>query len=485
MTGQQRVVFRADGNSEMGLGHMIRSSALADAIGKNYHCILTTRCTVDSVLAEMKTVFKEIIQLPVNDFKKEAESLSTTFRKNDLFVLDGYSFDTTYQNILKENGFDFFCIDDIHAYKFFSTVIINHGGGLTPFDYAAEPGTQYYLGPRYALLRSSFLAAASEAKRNSLNKNCFVCFGGADPNNKTLEIISNKNILDSPRFNHFHVVVGGAYMHYNSLEAFVKNRSNISLHRSLSLEGMVSTMKKCSYAICSPSTIVYEYMSVGGVVFLEQIADNQKDIIKYLTEEGYAFKLDQLDGITDTDIRDSLIKQANVFDGKSGERLNKIFDQYYLARHLSIRNVCTEDLQICFDWANDTDVRAQSYNKNQISLDEHSSWFQNKLNDQNSFFYILELNEKPVAQIRFQVNNGEAVLGYLADKSIRSKGLGTAILAAGIEKFIKDYKKAVTITGFVKNSNIASKNSFERLAFKKAVSSEYPDSLKYQMHHGN
>ena len=56
-------------------------------------------------------------------------------------------------------------------------------------------------------------------------------------------------------------------------------------------------MKQCCFAICSPSTIVYEYMSVGGVVFLEQIADNQEDVIKYMTEEGLAFLIKDIGNI--------------------------------------------------------------------------------------------------------------------------------------------------------------------------------------------
>jgi hypothetical protein len=38
-------------------------------------------------------------------------------------------------------------------------------------------------------------------------------------------------------------------------------------------------------------------MSVGGVVFLEQIADNQEDVIKYMTEEGLAFLIKDIGNI--------------------------------------------------------------------------------------------------------------------------------------------------------------------------------------------
>jgi len=67
------------------------------------------------------------------------------------------------------------------------------------------------------------------------------------------------------------------------------------------------------------------------------------------------------------------------------------------------------------------------------------------------------------------------------DKQYRSPGLGTIILSKGIEAFVNDYKKTVTITGFVEESNIASQKSFEKLKFKKEGASEYPASYKYKM----
>ena len=115
MIEKHRVVFRADGNSELGMGHIIRSSALADAIRANYYCILVTRCKVETVLEEIKSVFDEIVQIPETGFISEAQSFSESFNTTDLIVLDGYAFDTEYQKILVKHGFDIFCIDDIQS----------------------------------------------------------------------------------------------------------------------------------------------------------------------------------------------------------------------------------------------------------------------------------------------------------------------------------------------------------------------------------
>lgn len=477
--GRQRILFRADGNTQMGLGHIIRSSALAAMLRDTYHCVLITACDLPDILHQMQSVFHEVIPVLGNDPLDLADHASPS----DLLVLDGYAFDESFQRVLAGKKIDFFCIDDIHAYPFLAKAIINHSGGLSINDYKALPDTQFYLGPRYALLRPCFLDAARSRRKNPDNRDCFLCFGGADPGNRTLSVLRDRQLMERLSFDHIHVVVGSAYRFTEELKEFARGKDHITLHRSLAPEDMVRVMQQCAFAICSPSTVVYEYMSAGGVVYLDQIADNQKDVIRYMVDEGLAFRLSDAGLIAVGSMQDSMDRQARYFDGGSGERLRKAFRLYLESRSLKIRRANENDLITCFDWANDPEVRAQSYNQSVISLEGHRAWFTGKLSDPNTFFYILERENKPVAQIRFQVANGEAVLGYLADKSIRSKGFGTSILGMGIRRFVEDYRKPVRITGFVKNSNPASQRSFERLAFAGEPSDANEDSIKYTMYY--
>jgi UDP-2,4-diacetamido-2,4,6-trideoxy-beta-L-altropyranose hydrolase len=477
------IIFRADGDSKSGLGHLFRSSALAEMLEQSYSCILATRCRIEPVLKEMRSVFDEVIALPEIDYPEEAKNFHKICSNESLVVLDGYHFDGVYQQELFQKGFDIFSIDDIHAFPFFSKVIINHSGGFLPLDYRSLPSTQFYLGPTYALLRTPFLEAAKSRRNEITDSNCFVCFGGADPDNQTMEILRNVQLRNS--FEKIHVVIGNAYQYKPQLEAFAKDQDKITVHHALSPSGMVTVMKQCSYAICSPSTIVYEYLSVGGVVFLQQIADNQKDVITYFTEEGMAFSLDRMANISNEEIVSSFAKQRMYFDGNQGQRLRKCFDQYFESKMLTIRRARERDIQTCYRWANDPEVRAQSYNQSSIGLKEHTAWFHGKLKDNHCYFYILERHKEAVAQIRFQLSNNEAVLGYLAGKPIRSKGLGTSILSKGIEAFVRDYPKPVAIIGYVKKTNLPSQRSFERLAFSKEEAVTFPDSFKYTMHYGN
>jgi len=84
---------------------------------------------------------------------------------------------------------------------------------------------------------------------------------------------------------------------------------------------MVAVMRECPVAILPPSTISYEYLHVGGILFLHQIADNQKYIKRFLLQNKLAFELDKLGKLTENDIQIATYNQRKVFDGRSRERI--------------------------------------------------------------------------------------------------------------------------------------------------------------------
>jgi UDP-2,4-diacetamido-2,4,6-trideoxy-beta-L-altropyranose hydrolase len=477
-----KVYFRADGNSEMGLGHMVRCGALAEIIREDTRRILFTRCQLGPIVEEMREVFDEVIQLheDISD-QEELKQFTQAISPADLVVIDGYHFKGDYQQKVVDSGALLVCIDDIHTYPFKSSAIINSAGNIKPSDYDALPQTQFFLGPAYTLLRKPFLQKALNRKQGIDNNNVFICLGGADPANATLAVLEFAIALN--KFDQYFVVVGNGYRYFDELERYIAGKDNISVLKGLSAADLADTMAKCSYGICSPSTVCYEYMTVGGVVYLKQIADNQQDMVQYLVENGFAFLLEDVVETTKEQEEESLSKQMKVFDGKAGERLKSAFGKLFISKQIDIRKVRKDDLMLCYEWANDPMVRAQSFNSNTIPLSEHEQWFNSKLQDPHSFYYILELENNPFAQIRFQVSNSGTILSYLVDQNYRNKGLGTTILSKGIGAFIKDFNKETDIIGFVKFSNIASRRSFEKLNFEKQEAVEYDASYKYVMHY--
>lgn len=468
-----RIYFRADGNATMGLGHVIRSLALAEMSNDIFECRFIIRNPLEALEIEILKVCESIIKLPdTSDDLAEATALASQFQAGDVIVLDGYHFMKSYQQVFKNRGLKVVCIDDIYQSHFVADAIINHAGGIKKWDYSFEKYTKLFLGVEYALVRKPFrVAAKSKAEKPN---NLFICLGGADPENHTLEVL--QKVEQTGETNTCYLVLGAAYLHQIPLSKFLENTTlQVELLNNLSAEEMVFYMNKCARAITPPSTVAYEYLSTGGTLFLKVIADNQININRYFLEAKLALNFEEDFGkYGEESIEKFLQQQPNLFDGNQKKRFRNIF--YRLTT--TARLAKSTDCRMYFDWANDPITRQQSFNSEPIIYENHELWFNNRLKDEQSILYVIEFNRQPIGQVRFQLNQKEAVISYSLDKEYRGKGLGIWILKNGITAFRKNHSD-YRIIGFVKFKNIASAKIFRALEFKEFVATELENAYKY------
>ena len=311
-----KIYIRADGNSEIGLGHVIRSLALAEMLKEDFSCVFATRYLTDYIHAEASKICDNVIKLPESE--EHFEAFLSCLSGDEIVVLDNYFFATDYQKAIKSKGCKLVYIDDIHAQHFVADVVINHAGGINRKKYLTEPYTQLYLGPEYALIRPEFLKRKS--KKDSFSM--LICFGGADKHNATIEALQ---LLEDKQFpHHCHVVIGDAFLHQQTLDKFIEiSKLKIYVHKNLSALKMAELMSECGYAICPPSTVSYEYLSVrGGELYLKVIADNQKDLCDFYIENGIGVNYENYP-VQKSYFNQKLIQ--NLFSGKSKKNLIKIF----------------------------------------------------------------------------------------------------------------------------------------------------------------
>lgn len=134
---------------------------------------------------------------------------------------------------------------------------------------------------------------------------------------------------------------------------------------------------------------------------------------------------------------------------------------------LSFRNATLADTKLYFDWANDQDVREQSYNSNVINFDNHKKWFETKLNDVSCFMLLFQNEEKlNVGQVRIEKENEkEALIGISIAAEHRGKGYSKEMLQIASDFFLASNSKCL-INAFIKERNLNSKFSFEKAGFK-------------------
>lgn len=480
-----RIIFRADGNSQIGLGHVIRSLALADMIKDDFDCSFIIRNPLQTLKDQILKTCKQLIILddPEDNISEAETIVNTKIKSDDIVVLDGYHFNTAYQQVIKNKGCKLICIDDIHSHHFVADVVINHAGGMQHNDYSISNKTELHLGLSYALLRKPFIEIAKSKVDISIREEAiFICLGGADPNNDTLGIIKQCEKIKG--IEKIYIILGGAYMHHEELMSNIEHLTvPLEILSNLDDQQMVHYMSKCKMAIVPPSTISYEYLSVGGLLFLKVIADNQKGIIKYFLDEGVALDFEiQFDQVSTIDKINSLLpstisKQKKYLDGNQPKRFKAIFN--YLC--LNSRKATLKDCKKYYDWANDPKTRLQSYNSDVIPYDSHEKWFSSRIDDKNSRLYIISLFNEDIGQIRFQLQKNEATISYSLDQNHRGKRLSNLLLKKGIELIKEEFDDSLKIIGFVKNDNIASLKAFRNLNFSESKALEVENSMKFEI----
>lgn len=132
---------------------------------------------------------------------------------------------------------------------------------------------------------------------------------------------------------------------------------------------------------------------------------------------------------------------------------------------LKFRLATAGDVHLFFEWANDDLVRANSYNQEPIPFENHTKWFAEKLKDPNAIFLVFfDHNESPVGQVRYQMNNKEAVVGILIDKMHRGKGYASKMLSIAADYFHR-LNPDIEIQAFVKVANMASYQAFIKAGY--------------------
>ena len=124
-----------------------------------------------------------------------------------------------------------------------------------------------------------------------------------------------------------------------------------------------------------------------------------------------------------------------------------------------------EDMELYFQWANDPNVRKNAFNSEYISWEDHQEWFSKKVTNDNACLYLITDNHIPIGQVRFDICDQEAEIGYSIDKKYRGQGYGKKILSAAIDSFAKTYGEVDILLAKVKGENIASKKIFIGLGF--------------------
>lgn len=329
-----KLIFRADGSPKIGLGHIMRCLAIAEMLRGMFKISFAIQNPSPSILKLLQQESISIINLPETfNYNIDRENFIKHLTNQEIIILDGYSFESSYQLSLKKHCRKLIAIDDLVEWHQYADVVINHNSNIKATDYQAEKYTKFLIGTQYALLRQVFLNAHSGTYTLNSNpiKNIFVNLGGADPDNVTYRVVEDL-INISPELKII-AVLGSANMFREKFSLF--DNSNIKLHQNLTADKLVHLIRDSDIAIVSCSTISYEVATLKKPFIGIVTAKNQISLCDFYKKEKIALDVLEKNYIgselknalnkSELYINETLRKQERFFDGKSGERIASFF----------------------------------------------------------------------------------------------------------------------------------------------------------------
>lgn len=308
---KRKVYLKADASSQIGYGHFTRTLALADILKEDFDCTFFTSEPDEFQKSEIAKVCK-VYSL---SFETAQDEFLSILQGDEIVVLDNYYYTSEYQKQIKNTGCSLVCVDDIHDKHFYADVIINHATGIIPGEYDIEKYTKLCLGTNYLLLRKEFFYASTLQANRTMHRT-FICFGGSDELNLTLQAckilkgIDNREII---------AVVGGGYLFMDELQEYAGSY-NIRVYSNINAHKMVELLLYSSLAIVPASTIFFETCCARIPIITGWFVDNQMLIAKGCEELGLGYNCGSLLVDFDKKLKKAL---AEIQHGKDKEYVDK------------------------------------------------------------------------------------------------------------------------------------------------------------------
>lgn len=311
--GADSVIYiRADGNTEIATGHLVRCLSIARALKKE----LQTAGTIVTHSAESLITFlvsdqesKALLngffdckeEFPVqiletaryDDLEAELPELISLINKyktsKPVLLVDSYFVTEHYFLSLKDHV-TLVYLDDLRAFDYPVDLVINYDiltqKTQREYEHSYARAGKRLLGGAYAPLRPQFQSAGRVLPSVSDDKICHVLIasGGSDPYHTTLHL-TQYLLAECPPGYCFHLLLGSMNPDRQALCELADrqnlctcaspsaNASTVILHQGIS--DMASLMQSCDLALSAAGTTLYELCAVGVPTASFIIADNQ------------------------------------------------------------------------------------------------------------------------------------------------------------------------------------------------------------------
>lgn len=325
------VVIRADANSKIGMGHVMRCLSVADALVKRgeevlfvtaddtpvplltkkgipYRVLHTDYADMEAELPELLAVLRELtlraespeMVLPQMPSQRVESSEAALPQRNTFILVDSYYVTEKYLAALKKRITTIY-MDDIYAFSYPVDMLINYNIYGEEMGYekdAAFADTKLLLGTEYVPLRVEFSAGAGYVQSRKVlslgaanvtpaaDGGILITTGGSDSFNLAGQLLMEAMKYDDLKEKEYHVVSGSLNPHIGELQALAQKHENIHIHCNVT--NMAELMAESEVALSAGGSTLYELCAMGVPVIAFSFAENQERLVQTFVKRGIA-----------------------------------------------------------------------------------------------------------------------------------------------------------------------------------------------------
>lgn len=316
------LLIRADANSIIGIGHVMRCMALAQTWrAAGGQAIFLMSAPEPKVIARLNKEEITVVRCggsagSVEDAKQTialAKQVGATW-----IILDGYNFGTAYQKALRSAGSRVLYIDDLYCLeRYHADLILNQNIHADADSYRRRcDGAELLMGSRYVLLRQEFQAWRDWRRKIAPTaKRVLVTLGGGDHNNVSQRVLQSLCELQQPDLE-VKILVGLANPHRKLLGSMALT-TPFSLHVYEAGAEMPELMAWADIAISAGGSTCWELAFMGLPSLLLIMADNQRRVVERLDAAGVAIDLGNWDTVSHSQISAAFSNLQNALQKRS------------------------------------------------------------------------------------------------------------------------------------------------------------------------
>lgn len=343
--------IRADGNSQIGMGHIMRCLTIAESLRENGEQVVFFLATGECRGMVYDRGFDcHILETDFANMEDELPVLCAMMDKLviDKLLIDSYYVTDAYLEFLRKQVLTIY-LDDVDRFPYPVDLLINYNVFAKATDYPygkeydacglnslqKENGTLLLTGPVYAPVRKEFKQNSAAIKDTV--KDILISMGGSDLFNLSQKIANE--LLEKTSAT-LHLVCGPFNLYKTELYALAEKEKRVIIHENV--KDMWNLMQCCDMAVSAAGSTLCELAVSGVPMVIFSFVDNQKRIAQEFGRRDAAVTIGHYSAdreneflmmlsakvqtlCNDRSKRENLVCNAgNLVDGQGAERIAKV-----------------------------------------------------------------------------------------------------------------------------------------------------------------